>query len=67
MQPSDILGILGVPVIFFIIVLLIVNLILWTFLPFAVFGIKAKLDKIIKELEKANTRKDLQHYHLAKP
>ena len=31
-----------------------VNTILWIMLPFAVFGIKHKLNKIIKELQTSN-------------
>lgn len=38
----------------FVIILLIVLAVCWFLLPFAIFGIKGKLDRIIKELVKAN-------------
>ena len=34
----------------------IIAAILWALLPFAVFGIKKRLDKIIEEMEKLNSK-----------
>ena len=43
-------GIFGLVIFLFLLVLAI----LWFILPFAIFGIKPKLDKIIEELDKTN-------------
>ena len=44
----------GIGLIFTILGLIIA--VLWSLLPFAVFGIKQRLDKIIEELEKLNLK-----------
>ena len=44
-------GIIGLIIVLFIIAIAI----LWFLLPFAVFGIKIRLDNIISELSRANT------------
>ena len=43
-------GIFGLVIFLFLLVLAI----LWFILPFAIFGIKPKLDKILEELDKTN-------------
>jgi len=43
-------GIFGLVIIIFLLILAI----LWFILPFAIFGIKPKLDKILEELDKTN-------------
>jgi hypothetical protein len=52
MENSAILG--GGIIVFIIFIVLIILAILWFLLPFAVFGIKDKLDKIIASLKKTN-------------
>lgn len=44
-------GIFGIVIFLFLLVLAI----LWFILPFAIFGIKPKLDMILQELDKTNT------------
>jgi len=41
----------------FVIIFLAVLAVCWFLLPFAIFGIKPRLDKIIQELVKANEAK----------
>lgn len=41
---------------FVAVIFLIVLAIVWTLLPFAVFGTKPKLDRMIAELQKANAQ-----------
>lgn len=36
----------------FLVIFLIIIAILWIMLPFAVFGVKRRLDKVVKELRK---------------
>lgn len=50
MHSSELAGILGPTLLLFLIFLLILLLILWTLLPFAVFGVKKRLDLMIDEL-----------------
>ena len=40
---------------FLVVIFLLVLAILWFFLPFAIFGTKAKLDALIQEMRKMNT------------
>ncbi|HKH20543.1 MAG TPA: hypothetical protein VKB53_06610 [Gammaproteobacteria bacterium] len=37
-----------------LVVLLFITVILWIFLPFAIFGTKKKLDRLIEEAKKSN-------------
>lgn len=37
---------------------IILVIVLWILLPFAVFGVKEKLNQVIKELKKLNENKD---------
>ena len=52
MSPFFIPG-MGIISFIFVIVALVIG-ILWSILPFAIFGTKSRLDLIIKQLEKAN-------------
>ncbi len=55
-------GVIGLIVILFLVVLAV----LWCVLPFAVFGIKDRLDKLIKEMQAIKEATALTQYEIRK-
>ncbi len=47
---------IGGGIFLFVVIFLVILVILWFLLPFAIFGTKAKLDTLIQEMRKANTQ-----------